>query len=280
MPVSRQHHLRHFMVESADHLYAGPKLAKVGDVQLTEPEIIHETTEKIVQIRQCLQAARDRQRSYANKCLSDESLVIPMKELRLDDKLNFVEEPVEIMDREVKQLKPSHIPIVKIAFLNGILREEVYVSKPNGFVDPENLNHVYKLKKALYGLKQAPRAWYDLISSFLLSKKFSKGTVDPTLTSDFSKSRRIFLNQFKYALEIIKKYGIETSNPVDTPMVEKSKLDVDPQGKEVDPTRYRRMIGTLMYLTNTFADVDHAGCQDTRRSTSGSMQLLGDRLMS
>ncbi|GKC03775.1 putative reverse transcriptase domain-containing protein [Tanacetum coccineum] len=161
--------------------------AEVGDVQLTGPEIIHETTEKIVQIRQHLQAARDRQRSYANirrkplefqvgdhvmlkvsprkgiirfgkqgklnpryigpfkileriglvayklelpeelsnvhstfhvsnlkKCLSDESLVIPMKELRLDDKLNFVEEPVEIMDREVKQLKQSRIPIVKV----------------------------------------------------------------------------------------------------------------------------------------------------------------------
>ncbi|GJW44341.1 putative reverse transcriptase domain-containing protein [Tanacetum coccineum] len=125
--------------------------AKVRDVQLTGPEIIHETTKKIVQIRQCLQAARDRQRSDANvrrktlefqvgdrvmlkvsprkvayklelpeelsnvhsifhisnlkKCLSDESLVILMKELRLDDKLNFVEEPVEIIDREVKQLK-------------------------------------------------------------------------------------------------------------------------------------------------------------------------------
>ncbi|GKG06621.1 hypothetical protein Tco_0329590, partial [Tanacetum coccineum] len=48
------------------------------------------------------------------KCLSDESLVIPMKELRLDDKLKFVEEPVEIMDREVKQLKQSRIPIVKV----------------------------------------------------------------------------------------------------------------------------------------------------------------------
>ncbi|GKE96214.1 putative reverse transcriptase domain-containing protein, partial [Tanacetum coccineum] len=160
--------------------------AEVGDVQLTRLEIIHETTEKIVQIQQCLQAVRDRQRSYANvrrkslefqvrdrvmlkvspwkgvirfgkqrklnpwyigpfkifervgpvaytlelpeelskvhstfhvsnlkKCLSDKSLVIPMKELRLDDKLNFMEELVEIMDREVKQLKRSRIPIVK-----------------------------------------------------------------------------------------------------------------------------------------------------------------------
>ncbi|GJU27271.1 hypothetical protein Tco_1165892, partial [Tanacetum coccineum] len=133
--------------------------AEVGDVQLTGPKIIQETAEKIVQIRQRLQAARDRQRSYANvrrkplefqvgdrvmlkvsprkvayklelpeelsnvhctfhisnlkKCLSDESFVILMKELRLDDKLNFVEEPVEIMDREVKKLKQNHIPIVK-----------------------------------------------------------------------------------------------------------------------------------------------------------------------
>ncbi|GJT45375.1 hypothetical protein Tco_0954090 [Tanacetum coccineum] len=123
--------------------------AEVGDVQLTGPEIIHETTEKIVQIRQHLQAARDRQRSYTNvrrkplefqvgdrvmlevsplayklelpeelsnihntfhisnlkKCLSDESLIIPMKELQLNDKLNFVEEPVEIIDRKIKQLK-------------------------------------------------------------------------------------------------------------------------------------------------------------------------------
>ncbi|GKD68520.1 putative reverse transcriptase domain-containing protein, partial [Tanacetum coccineum] len=132
--------------------------AKVGDVQLTGPEIIHETTKKIVQIRQRLQAARDRQRSYANvrrkplefqvgdrvmlkvvgpvsyklelpgelsnvhstfhisnlkKCLSDESLIIKMKELQLDDKLNFVEEPIEIMDREVKKLRQIRIPIVK-----------------------------------------------------------------------------------------------------------------------------------------------------------------------
>ncbi|GKC21909.1 retrovirus-related pol polyprotein from transposon TNT 1-94 [Tanacetum coccineum] len=70
---------------------------------------------------------------------------------------------------------------VKTAFLNGNLREEVYVSQPDGFVDPDNPYHMYKLKKSLYGLKQAPRAWYDMLSSFLISQDFSKGSVDPTL---------------------------------------------------------------------------------------------------
>nr|GEZ29986.1 hypothetical protein [Tanacetum cinerariifolium] len=70
---------------------------------------------------------------------------------------------------------------VKNAFLNGNLREEVYVSQPDGFMDQDNPNHVYKLKKALYGLKQAPRLWYDMLSSFLISQDFSKGSVDPTL---------------------------------------------------------------------------------------------------
>ncbi|GJS44519.1 retrovirus-related pol polyprotein from transposon TNT 1-94 [Tanacetum coccineum] len=92
--------------------------------------------------------------------------------------------------------------------------------------------------------------------------------------------RGIFINQSKYALESLKKYGFDTCDPVDTPMVEKSKLDEDKEGKAVDPSHYRGMIGTLVYLTATFADADHAGCQDTRRSTSGNMQFLGDRLVS
>ncbi|GJU68459.1 retrovirus-related pol polyprotein from transposon TNT 1-94 [Tanacetum coccineum] len=88
-------------------------------------------------------------------------------------------------------------------------------------------------------------------------------------------------------------YGMKTCDPVDTPMVEKPKLDEDPQGKAVDPTRYHEMISTLMYLISSlwyskdyciaitaFADADHAGCQDTRKSTSGSMQLLGEILVS
>nr|GEW12630.1 hypothetical protein [Tanacetum cinerariifolium] len=152
---------------------------------------------------------------------------------------------------------------VKTTFLNGNLREEVYVSQPNGFVDPDNPNHVYKLKKALYGLKQAPRAWYDMLSSFLISQDFSKGSVDPTLFirrngNDLllisQTPRGIFINQLKYALESLKKYGFESCDPVDTPMVEKSKLDEDKEGKAVDPSHYRGMIGTLLYLTASRPD--------------------------
>ncbi|GKA63108.1 retrovirus-related pol polyprotein from transposon TNT 1-94 [Tanacetum coccineum] len=186
---------------------------------------------------------------------------------------------------------------VKTAFLNGNLQEEVYVSQPDGFMDPDNPRHVYKLKKALYGLKQAPRAWYDMLSLFLISQDFSKGLVDPTLfirkegkelllvqvyvddiifvastlelcelfakimcskfkmslmgkisfflrLQIFQNPRGIFINQSKYALESLKKYGFDSCDPVDTPMVEKSKLDEDKEGKAVDPSQYRGMIGT------------------------------------
>ncbi|GJS94242.1 retrovirus-related pol polyprotein from transposon TNT 1-94 [Tanacetum coccineum] len=74
---------------------------------------------------------------------------------------------------------------VRTDFLNGELKGEVYVSQPEGFVDQDNPSHVYKLKKALYGLKQAPRAWYDMLSSFLISQHFSKGdkTLDDALVA-------------------------------------------------------------------------------------------------
>nr|GEW92636.1 hypothetical protein [Tanacetum cinerariifolium] len=143
---------------------------------------------------------------------------------------------------------------VKTAFLNGNLRDEVYVSQPDGFVDQDNPNHVYKLKKALYGLKQAPRAWYDMLSSFLISQDFSKGSVDPTLfirrnSNDLllisQSPRGIFINQSKYALESLKKYGFKSCDLVDTPMVEKSKLDEDKEGKVIDPSHYRGMAECL-----------------------------------
>nr|GEV62708.1 retrovirus-related Pol polyprotein from transposon TNT 1-94 [Tanacetum cinerariifolium] len=116
---------------------------------------------------------------------------------------------------------------VKTAFLNGNLREEVYVSQPDGFVDQDNPNHVYKLKKALYGLKQAPRAWYDMLTSFLISQDFSKVLVDLTL----------FIR--RNGNDLLLKYSFESYDPVDTPMVEKSKLDEDKEGKAVDPSHYR-----------------------------------------
>nr|GEU81767.1 hypothetical protein [Tanacetum cinerariifolium] len=113
--------------------------------------------------------------------------------------------------------------------LEGILREEVYIGQLDEFVDPKNPNHMYKLKKALYGLKQALRAC-----------------------------------QSKFALESLKKYGMKTCEPVDTPMVEKSKLDEYPQGKAVDHTRYRRMIDTLMYLTYSRPELVFIVCMCTR----------------
>ncbi|GJT71853.1 retrovirus-related pol polyprotein from transposon TNT 1-94 [Tanacetum coccineum] len=81
--------------------------------------------------------------------------------------------------------------------------------------------------------------------------------------------RGIFINQSKYALEILKKYGMESSNPVNIPMVERIKLDEGLQRIPVDPTHYR-----------AYADADYVGCQYTRRSTSGSAQFLGDKLYS
>ena len=70
---------------------------------------------------------------------------------------------------------------VKSAFLNGFIKEEVYVEQPPGFEHEELPNHVFKLNKALYGLKQAPRAWYERLSSFLINKGFSRGKIDTTL---------------------------------------------------------------------------------------------------
>ncbi|GJX54940.1 retrovirus-related pol polyprotein from transposon TNT 1-94 [Tanacetum coccineum] len=70
---------------------------------------------------------------------------------------------------------------VKEAFLNGTLKEKVYVSQLDGFVDPANPERVYRLRKALYGLKQAARAWYDELLKVLIPKGFTKGTIDPTL---------------------------------------------------------------------------------------------------
>jgi hypothetical protein len=69
----------------------------------------------------------------------------------------------------------------KSVFLNGPIKDEVYVEQPPGFEDSEYPNHGYKLSKALYGLKQAPRAWYECLRDFLITNGFKVGKADPTL---------------------------------------------------------------------------------------------------
>nr|GFB30977.1 retrovirus-related Pol polyprotein from transposon TNT 1-94 [Tanacetum cinerariifolium] len=275
---------------------------------------------------------------------------------------------------------------VKTTFLNGPLKGEVYVAQPDGFVNPDNPEKDYHLRKALYGLKQAPRAWYDELSKFLISKGFTKGTIDPTLftirygediqlvqfyvddiifgstnpkyTKRFEKLMHsrfemssigemkfflglqihqspsgIFINQAKYTLKILHKHGMDKGQSFSTPMATKPKLDADLSGNPVDQTEYRSKIWSLMYLTSsrldivqavcfcaryqsrptkkhlkevkrifrylrgtvnmglwypkdfsfeltTFSDADHVGCIDSRQSTSGGIQFLGDKLVS
>ncbi|GKE43262.1 retrovirus-related pol polyprotein from transposon TNT 1-94 [Tanacetum coccineum] len=148
---------------------------------------------------------------------------------------------------------------VKTTFLHGTLKEDVYVCQPEGFIDADHPSHVYKLKKVLYGLKQAPRAWYDELSSFLLQNHFFKGTIDPTLFIRLFDDG-ILVVQSNYVLEILKKYGMETCDPVETPMEIKDKLDLDQNGTLVDATKYRSMIGALMYLTSSRPAIVHATC--------------------
>ncbi|GJR31555.1 retrovirus-related pol polyprotein from transposon TNT 1-94 [Tanacetum coccineum] len=142
---------------------------------------------------------------------------------------------------------------VKTAFLNGELKEEVYVSQLERFVDQDNPSHVYKLKKALYGLKQAPRAWYNMLSSFLISQHFSKAAVDPTL---FTRKAGNDLLLFK--MSMMGANVILFSDSVDTPMVEMNKMDAYLQGTPVDATYYRGMIGSPMYLTSSKPDLIYA----------------------
>ncbi|GJZ47086.1 retrovirus-related pol polyprotein from transposon TNT 1-94 [Tanacetum coccineum] len=138
---------------------------------------------------------------------------------------------------------------VKTTFLHGTLKEDVYVCQPEGFIDANHPSHVYKLKKALYGLKQATRAWSMLMILSL---------VQHTLVNQSPCG--IFINQSNYVLEILKKYGMESCDPVGTPMEIKDKLDLDQNGSPVDATKYRSMIGALMYLTSSRPDIVHATC--------------------
>ncbi|GJT56330.1 retrovirus-related pol polyprotein from transposon TNT 1-94 [Tanacetum coccineum] len=192
---------------------------------------------------------------------------------------------------------------VKTASLNGGLKEEVNVSQPEGFVDQDNPLHVYKLKKALYvdPTLFTRHAGNDLLLVQIYVDDIIFASTNTAMCNEFANQmttkfkmsmmgqmsfflglqisqcpRGIFINQSKYASKIVKKYGLNSTDSVDTPMIENKKLDEDLQGKQVDATLYRGMIGSLMYLT---ANADHAGCQDTKRSTSRNAHFLGDKLI-
>nr|GEY72788.1 hypothetical protein [Tanacetum cinerariifolium] len=177
---------------------------------------------------------------------------------------------------------------MKTAFLHGLLKEDVYVCQPEGFIDADHPSHVYNLKKALYGLKQAPRAWRfdnDILVVQVYVDDIIFGSTHTRYTqlfSDLMKSRfkmsmmgemmfflglqvnqspcGIFINQSIYMLEILKKYGMESFDPVGTLMEIKDKLDLDQNGTPVDATKYHSMIGALMYLTSSRPDIIHATC--------------------
>ncbi|GJY23524.1 retrovirus-related pol polyprotein from transposon TNT 1-94 [Tanacetum coccineum] len=146
---------------------------------------------------------------------------------------------------------------IKTAFLNGPLKEEVYVAQPDGFVDPDHPEKVYRLRKALYGLKPAPRA-YRFEMSLMGEMKFFLGL------QIHQSPRGIFINQAKYALEILKKHGMEKGQSIGTPMATKPKLDADLSGEPVDQTDYRSKIGSLMYLTSSRPDIVQAVCYCAR----------------
>nr|GEZ51523.1 uncharacterized mitochondrial protein AtMg00810-like [Tanacetum cinerariifolium] len=166
--------------------------------------------------------------------------------------------------------------------------KDVYVCQPEGFIDADHPSHVYKLKKALYGLKEAPRAWLfdnDILVVQVYVDDIIFSSTHPRYTqlfSDIMKSRfemsmmgemtfflglqvnqspcGIFINQSNYVLEILKKYGMEFCNPVGTPMEIKDKFDLNQNGTLVDATKYRSMIGALMYLTSSRPNIVHATC--------------------
>ena len=191
---------------------------------------------------------------------------------------------------------------IKSAFLNGMLKEQVYVEQPKGFIDPHRPDDVYKLKKALYGLKQAPRVWYNRLTTYLIEYGFKKGSTDTTLfirndknsfviaqiyvndivfgatnnslTYSFADEMKvmfkismvgeltyflglqvkqtdsgIYINQAKYAKNLVKRFGLDNAAHSRTPMVANAKLTNDPSDESIDVTLYRSMIKCLLYLT-------------------------------
>ncbi|CAH9104519.1 unnamed protein product, partial [Cuscuta europaea] len=199
---------------------------------------------------------------------------------------------------------------VKSAFLNGPLKEEVYISQPPGFELKGSERKVYKLHKALYGLKQAPRAWNRRIDQFLCKLGFIKCSVEHGVYSkasggelilvclyvddlliagsnedhigEFKRSLKsefemtdigglayflgmefvqtkdgILIHHKKYAEDILERFEMKNCNPAVTPCETNLKLGNNEEGKPVNPTIFRQMVGSLRYLCSTRPDITY-----------------------
>ncbi|GKB56592.1 putative ribonuclease H-like domain-containing protein [Tanacetum coccineum] len=184
---------------------------------------------------------------------------------------------------------------VKSAFLYGTIEEEVYVTQPPGFKDPDHPDKVYKVVKALYGLHQAPRAWYETLANYLLENGFKRGKIDQTLFIKKQKGdillvqvyvddiifgstnkelctgfEKLMKDKFqmssmdKYVAEILKKFNYSDVNSASTPVDLEKPLVKDGDADDVDVPLYRSMIGSLMYLITSRPDIMFAVCACAR----------------
>ncbi|GJV90006.1 putative ribonuclease H-like domain-containing protein [Tanacetum coccineum] len=183
---------------------------------------------------------------------------------------------------------------VKSAFLYGIIDEEVYVSQPPGFVDPDHPKKVYKVVKALYGLHQALRAWYATLSTFLEKHRYMRGTIDKTLFIKKDK-KDIMLTM---AEKVLTMQSVKTAiTPMETKMAftkdeEADEVDVTPKTSHLNVVKriFKYLKGKpnlgLWYPRESsfdleaFSDSDYAGANLDRKSTTSGCQFLGSRLIS
>ncbi|XP_040361901.1 uncharacterized protein LOC121049269 [Rosa chinensis] len=192
---------------------------------------------------------------------------------------NKSDEKGNVIRNKARLVAQGYSQVEGLDFDETFAPEEVYVEQPPGFKDPHNLDHVYRLKKALYGLKQAPRAWYERLSTHLVEKgstsKYLVKEFQSVMESEFEMSMcgeltfflglqvrqmktGLFLSQTKYAENLIKKFGLVSKKTLSNPMSTTTKLHEDQEGKSVDPTLFRSMIGSLLYLTASRPDISYS----------------------
>eukprot|EP00253_Pinus_taeda_P014437 PITA_14437 len=233
----------------------------IEEVYIGKPQgfEVYDKETHVCKLKQALYGLKQAPRAWYS-CIDDDLLSIDFKRSDVDLNLNFkvVEgEPlILLLPRHVHHFHSSKIwrdgLQVKTAFLNGVIEEEVYIGQPQGFEVYDKETHVCKLKKALYGLKQAPRAWYACIDDDMLSLGFKKSDVDPNLNF------KVIEGHGKYIVSILQRFGMMDCKSMDTLMVTNWKKIWDSDSALIDPTMYRKLIGSLNYLVNTKLDICYA----------------------